>query len=266
MAEVDILIPTRNRPHALAATLTSLCSQTFQDFSVIISDQSDTKIATHPLLEAVSRILELHGNRVRIFTNLPLRGMAQQRQFLLDKSLSSYILFLDDDVVLEPFVIENLVKAIKEEGCGFVGMGLIGLSYQKDIRPNQQQVEFWETKVQPEAVTPGAEIWQRHKLHNAANLLHAQTKLKLRTSRPKKYKIAWSGGCTLYDTAKLKAIGGFKFWKKLPLHHAGEDVYAQLKLMRIYGGCGIMPSGAYHLELPTTISNRRVDAPWTLPL
>jgi hypothetical protein len=35
--------------------------------------------------------------------------------------------------------------------------------------------------------------------------------------------------------------------------------------MARYGGCGLLPSGAYHLELPTTIPDRRTDAPKVLP-
>jgi hypothetical protein len=48
--------------------------------------------------------------------------------------------------------------------------------------------------------------------------------------------------------------------------HAGEDVLAQLRVMASHGGCGIMPSGAYHQELPTTVPDRRVDAPQVLPV
>ena len=64
--------------------------------------------------------------------------------------------------------------------------------------------------------------------------------------------------------AKLRAAGGFDFWPQLPADHCGEDVLAQLRVMQRYGGCGIIPSGAYHLELPTTLRERRVDAPYVL--
>jgi hypothetical protein len=36
--------------------------------------------------------------------------------------------------------------------------------------------------------------------------------------------------------------------------------------MARYGGCAILPSGAYHMELPTTVTARDVDAPYVLPL
>jgi hypothetical protein len=32
------------------------------------------------------------------------------------------------------------------------------------------------------------------------------------------------------------------------------------------GGCAIIPSGAWHLELPTTIAQRDVDAPHAIPV
>ena len=73
--------------------------------------------------------------------------------------------------------------------------------------------------------------------------------------------MAWTGGCVLYETAKLRAVGGFSFWAELPPEHAGEDVLAQLRVKEGFGGCGLLPSGAYHQELPTTVPERRLDAP-----
>jgi hypothetical protein len=34
---------------------------------------------------------------------------------------------------------------------------------------------------------------------------------------------------------KLKDVGGFNFWKELPQNHCGEDVLAQLRIMKKYG-------------------------------
>jgi hypothetical protein len=39
------------------------------------------------------------------------------------------------------------------------------------------------------------------------------------------------------------------------------DGPAQLRVMARFGGCGIVPSGARHMALPTTIARREVDAP-----
>lgn len=265
MKEVTVLIPTYNRITSLAIVLTSLIYQTFQDFDVIISDQS-TNYDVKKFLEskALQRVFSIKNIKVNIVKNLPFLGMAQQRAFLLNKSKSKYSLFLDDDVILEPFVIEGMVKAIKEEKCGYVGRGLVGLSYLKDQRLNQQEIIFWKSKVKPEKISTSNKKWNRYILHNAANLYHLEKRLKISWPNQKKYKIAWAGGCVLFDTKKLKSVGGFDFWKDLPKDHCGEDVLAQLKVMEKYGGCGLLPSGVYHQELITTIPNRKINAPKVL--
>ncbi|HKN88463.1 MAG TPA: hypothetical protein VJV04_16470, partial [Nitrospiraceae bacterium] len=115
--------------------------------------------------------------------------------------------------------------------------------------------------VTPETICPGSSAWDRHRLHNAANLYHVQQRLGLTAATQKTYRIAWVGGCVLYDLAKLRQAGGFSFWPYLPSAHAGEDVLAQLQVMARFGGCGLIPSGCYHQQLPTTVEDRRIDAP-----
>ena len=56
------------------------------------------------------------------------------------------------------------------------------------------------------------------------------------------------------------AAGGFSFWPLLPHEHAGEDRVAQWCVMEQYGGAGILPSAAVHLEAPATVTDRRVEA------
>ncbi len=267
MARVDVLIPTCDRACALAVTLTSLASQTFKDLRVVISDQTEGPDSLESgELRAIVRVLRVHRHVVEIHRHLPRRGMAEQRQFLLDQVTAPYALFLDDDLVLESDVIERMHKAIEEEKCGFVGCSVIGLSFIDDVRPDEQAIEFWEGPVEPEEVRPGTPEWQRYRLHNAANLYHVQQKLGLTAAHQRKYRVAWVAAGVMYDAAKLREAGGFTFWLELPQQHSGEDVLAQLRVMARYGGCGLIPSGIYHQELPTTIHDRAVDAPKVLGL
>jgi len=157
-ARPDVLIPTFERPVALAVTLTSLVAQTLPCFRIVISDQSERPVIDTPEVAAAVRLLEVTGHPVEVERHLPRRGMAEHRDWLL---------------------------------------------------------------------------------------AHA--------SAP-------------YAVAKLRACGGFGFWHELPPEHAGEDVLAQLRVMARFGGAGLFPSGAYHLEAPTTIANRDVDAPKRLPI
>lgn len=266
-ARVDVLIPTYDRAAALAVTLTSLSAQTFRDFDVVISDQTEDREAFGAgEVQAAMRVLRLHGHRVLTHRHLPRRGIAEHRQSLLDRVRAPYALFVDDDLILEPDALTLLERAMTDERCGFVGQAVIGLSYLDDERPHEQAIELWDGGVEPEVVRPESPAWARHRLHNAANLYHVQRRLDLPPGEYRPYRVAWIGGCVLYDTDKLRAVGGFGFWRALPDRHCGEDALAQLRVMARYGGCGIVPSRVYHQELPTTIADRRVDAPHVLEL
>jgi GT2 family glycosyltransferase len=256
---VDVLIPTYRRPAALAVTLAGLVGQTHGPLRVVVSSQSpEDEPILGPEGEAVRRVLEAQGRTVEIGRHLPRRGMAEHRQHLLDMATAPYALFLDDDIVLEPDCVERMLRALREADCGFVGCAPVGLTYSLDERPDEQAVEFWDGPVTPERVTPDSSAWSRHRLHNAANLHHLRRRLG---ETDRLYHVAWVGACVLFDTARLRAVGGFGFWDDLPTDHVGEDVVAQLRVMDRFGGAGLFPSGAYHQELPTTLETRTADAP-----
>jgi glycosyltransferase involved in cell wall biosynthesis len=217
-------------------------------------------------VQAVVRVLEHFGRAVILAKHLPARGLAEQRQFLLDQSTAPYVLFLDDDIIIEPDLLARLFRALERERCGFVGSAMIGLKYADVIRPEEEQIELWNGPIQPEVVQPGSRAWARHRLHNACNLLHVQQRLGLTRSNERLYKVAWIAGCILYDADKLRQVGAFSFWRELPPVHCGEDVLAELRVMARYGGCGLAPSGAYHQDLVTTVPDRSCDAPWLLPV
>jgi glycosyltransferase involved in cell wall biosynthesis len=264
-APVDVLIPTRDRPSSLAVTLTSVLGQEVRPARIVVADQSDGDAPwERPVVAAVVRALRIGGHEVELHRNLPTRGMAQQRQFLLDRARHRYALFLDDDLVLEPFVVRLLLETIERQRCGLVGCGTIGPSFADDVRPDPV-VERIE-RVEPETIVPGSQAWERARLHDAANLRHVQRRLGATVERPLYYRLAWASACVLFDAEKLRDCGGFSFWQRLPPVHVGEDVYAQLRVMARYGGCGVMPSGVYHQEVPTTLPDREVDAPKVLDL
>ena len=262
MALVDVLIPTYERKTGLAVVLTSLLGQTFTDFDVIVSDQTrdDATYLESIEIQTLIQALRWHGHNVTLHHHLPRRGLAEQRQFLLEQSRAPYVHYLDDDVLLDPPVMERMLAVLREEQCGFVGCAATGLSYLDDVRPHQQNIEIWTGPVEPEPFASDTIPWDRHMINNAANPLHLERHL-VSQDKVVRYKVAWIGGAdVLYDRAKLLSVGGFSWWQRLPPEHAGEEVVVQFLLLRKYGGCGILPSGTYHLGLPTTIEDRRHNA------
>lgn len=258
---VDVLIPTAGRVAELAVTLAGLAAQDDPGFRVVISDQSDEEATGHPSVQAMIRVLRAQGRDVVVLRHLPRRGMAEQRQFLLDQATAEAVLFLDDDVWLEPGQLQRLADALQTLGCGFVGAAPQGLSYLDDERPAQQAAfEPWGDTVRPEMVRRGTAGFDRWPLHNAANLTHIARGVAVPERGWLAYKVAWVAGCVLFRRQALVDAGGFSFWERLPHEHAGEDVAAQWRVMERFGGAGLLPSGAVHLEAPTTIPHRPVDA------
>jgi GT2 family glycosyltransferase len=255
VAEVDVLVPTADRPAALAVTLAGLAGQDHRTFRVLVSDQGDHHARESPEVTAMARVLGAVGRRVDIERHLPRRGMAEQRHALLARASAPMVLFLDDDVWLEPSTLGRMAAALAEERCGFVGCFPTGLSFGDDRRSDVERLlEPWEGSVRPESdeqITAGAERWR---LHSAANPTHLHDRFGAC-----RYKVAWVGACVLYDRARLLRVGGFSFWPAMGERDVGEEIVPQLLLRRRYGGCALLRSGAYHLEAPTTLRERSRD-------
>ncbi|OZM75952.1 glycosyltransferase family 2 protein [Pseudonocardia sp. MH-G8] len=258
---LDVLVPTCERPVELATTLAGLAAQELP-FGLVVSDQSDGPASYDtPPAQTLLRALRASGHPVRTVRHRPRRGLAEHRASLLARSSARYVLFLDDDVWLEPGALARLHEAISALGCGLVGAAVQGLSYLDDHRPDElAPFERWTGPVEAERIEPGTRSWQRWTLHNAANPAHLAAAHLRPGERWVPYKIAWVGGCVLYDRQVLDAVGGFDFWTDLPEAHCGEDVLAQQRVMAVAGGAGILPSGAYHLESATTVPDRTVQA------
>jgi hypothetical protein len=253
MARVDILLPTYNRLPSLIMTLAGVAGQTLTDVRLIVADQSDAPVRDELVVGTLLRVIEARGGTYEWHYRAPSKGITEQRDFLLGRATAETVLYLDDDVFMEPWVLQKLSDVLAEQRCGFVGAFPNGMSYRDDVRPQQQILDLWEGPVQPEVVEPDSREWLRWNLHRAANLYHAG--LKLPPGETRLYKVAWLASCILYNRQKLLDVGGFAFWNRLPRFHSGEEVLVQNLLMRRWGGCGIIPSGTYYAQVPSTVLN-----------
>jgi len=148
---VDVLIPTAGRVAELAVTLAALAAQDDPPFRVVISDQSEDGTLEAPAVQAMVRTLRAQGRPVHLHRHRTRRGLAEHRQSLLERATADAVLFLDDDVWLEPGHLARLADALETLGCGFVGSAVQGLSYLADRRPGEcASFEPWPDAVLPE--------------------------------------------------------------------------------------------------------------------
>ncbi len=137
-----VIIPTRNRRDDLALTVRTLLAQTELPNELVIVDQSATDDAERAVREiydsssaAVRRKVALRHTRDSAIT-----GAATARNAGMDSTACDILLFLDDDVELEPEFVQELLKTYVENP-GVAGVSGIVTNYEP-LGPLQ---ELWHS-------------------------------------------------------------------------------------------------------------------------
>ncbi|KAB8137559.1 glycosyltransferase family 2 protein [Gracilibacillus oryzae] len=104
--KVSIIIPTYNRPIALAELLASLCQQTFQGFEVIIVNDAG---------EDISHIVELYPElRCKLIDLEKNSHHVRARNTAVSYVKSEWIMLIDDDDLILPTHLETMLHEAKE--------------------------------------------------------------------------------------------------------------------------------------------------------
>lgn len=127
--DVDVVIPTRDRPEQLAATLAALWRQTSDRFGVIVVDDGGRVPA-----EGSTPIPAGDGPANRWVHNETSIGPGPSRNRGVAVSDAPYIVFLDDDCLAEPTLIERHLAAL--EVGAVVSLGPI-------LAPPHRRLEAW---------------------------------------------------------------------------------------------------------------------------
>src|SRR5215472_8119787 len=108
---VSVIIPTKNRSADLAQTIETLLQQTVQPLELIIVDQSAEPSFTRKIKIPTSCIHDP-----------TLSGLTAARNASMRVARGSILLFLDDDVLLEPNFIEKILEAYDTNVTGVSGI------------------------------------------------------------------------------------------------------------------------------------------------
>src|SRR3990167_5920443 len=115
--EICILINTKDRHSEVFGLLQSLRTQTYQNFSIIIRDESQTPLSTHHPTICLIHALKYEGHKVLLKDKQQSFGVCYARNEII-KDLFEWnpnvklVMRCDDDVLLSKDYIERLVKVI----------------------------------------------------------------------------------------------------------------------------------------------------------
>lgn len=98
---ISIVIPTKDRVDQLKRLLDSIYKSTYKQYEVLIINNSH-------------HLLKLKHKKLSIIENKENKGLAFARTLGAKKSKGKYVLFIDDDNIIDKNMIENLVKALEE--------------------------------------------------------------------------------------------------------------------------------------------------------
>ena len=120
---VSIVIGTRDRPESLRRCLESIAAQTRPPAEVLIVDDGslEPRDALAPLIGA--------GIRARYFNKSATPGLTRSRNLGIRESTGEVVMFLDDDVIIEPRYLEAIARVYERhpDAAGVGGRLLGGL-------------------------------------------------------------------------------------------------------------------------------------------
>lgn len=112
---LTVAIPTYNRPDTVAHLLESIAQQTHLPCEILVIDSS-------PGNETERIVREVQLSPIAVHYLHHEKGLTRQRNRAIAEAVGDILLFLDDDVVLEPDCLKHLMVAF-EKAPDLVGVG-----------------------------------------------------------------------------------------------------------------------------------------------
>ena len=143
----SVMMPAYNAERYIAFALDSILAQTFEDFEVIVFDDS-SKDSTYDII----REYAAKDSRIKAFHNEKNMGNCYTRRLALREMTGIYVAFLDSDDIWEPEKLERFARSLegveKESVCVHSDAKLIdadgyeiGQSFQQKFNTGNKPVE-----------------------------------------------------------------------------------------------------------------------------
>jgi len=147
MPLISICIPAYNRAGVLPALLDSILNQDFDDFDIVIAEDSSPE---RPAIAAkVTEYQQRFGAKVQYHENPQTLGYDGNLRRLVDFATGDYVLFMGNDDLLAPGALRAVAAAVRERQ----DVGVVLRSYSSFVSDPEQPVQvfryFGEDRVFP---------------------------------------------------------------------------------------------------------------------
>jgi glycosyltransferase involved in cell wall biosynthesis len=148
-SEVAVITRTKNRPIMLERAIKSVCSQSFQDWILVIVNDGGAKNEVNQLVQKYSTLLK---ERIEVIHNEASLGMEAASNIGIKSVNSEYILIHDDDDTIHESFLEKTVGFFKNSiGAKFSGVATKVKKVIEEIKSDEiifKKQESWNSELQ----------------------------------------------------------------------------------------------------------------------
>ncbi len=129
MPLISIITPVFNRQHLIGKTITSVIKQTFQDWEMLVVDDG-----SEDGTQEIIRMYQQQDERIKLLKRKRQpKGAATCRNIGIDIASGDYVIFLDSDDRLQPFALEQRVRALEQyNGYDFLVFQTVKIDYSSN--------------------------------------------------------------------------------------------------------------------------------------
>ena len=113
---VSVVIATRNRRHLLAETIATVQEQTLGDWELIVVDDASTD-------DTILHLEGLDDHRLTLLRQEVHGERSAARNVGLAAARGEFVMFLDDDDLLRPSALADLVRALRAQPHALAASG-----------------------------------------------------------------------------------------------------------------------------------------------
>ncbi|MEK9816022.1 MAG: glycosyltransferase family 2 protein [Methylotenera sp.] len=149
MPLISICIPAYNRAGVLPALLDSIQSQDFDDFDIVIAEDSSPE--RQAIATRVAEYQHRFGDKVKYHENTQTLGYDGNLRRLVELATGDYVLFMGNDDLLAPGALSAVATAVRERQ----DVGVVLRSYSSFVSDPEQPVQVFRYFDEDRVFPPG---------------------------------------------------------------------------------------------------------------